>query len=438
MSTAIKHSSSNLILNIPSNASSRLTLTTKTNNTFHRFLQPQFFLKHTLLKYTLNFFKYLTFDIARFIMARPILILFYCLMLCASHQAMAGTPAASGAPGTSEATNASKTVAASQSLLASAPTAGPTADADVNAKAAHKSIGISQIVEHPALDEVRQGLITALRQEGFVEGKNLSVQYENAQGNISTSSQIANKLLSEKLDVAVAISTPSAQTLFFAAQKQQNRIPIVFSAVSDPESAKLVSETYPITGVTDAPNLQGLLELINTLMPNLKTLGLMYNPAEANSVSTITKLKKLLKAQGIAVHEVTVNKTADVAQAMHSLIGKVDALYFPQDNTVVAAIETVVNIAQHSSPTLPVILPIFSSDPALLKRGILAAVGFDYHEVGLATGKVVAKILEGEDASKIPAQTPENLRSVVNQSLAKKLGLTLPTKLQHSKLEFID
>lgn len=302
----------------------------------------------------------------------------------------------------------------------------------------HKTIGISQIVEHPALDAVRLGVIQELKDQGFIEGKNLSIQYENAQGNIATASQIASKFLGEKLDLAVAISTPSAQTLFFAAQKQNHRTPIVFSAVSDPGAAKLISSTYPITGVTDAPNLDGLLEVINKLMPNLRILGLMYNPAEANSVSTITKLKKILKEQGIIVHEVTVNKTADVAQAMHSLIGKVDALYFPQDNTVVAAIETVVNIAQQSSPTLPVILPIFSSDPALMKRGILAAVGFDYYDLGQDTGKVVAKILQGTDPKKIPIENPSHLKAVINQTLAKQLGLTLPTKLQYSEVQFID
>lgn len=301
-----------------------------------------------------------------------------------------------------------------------------------------KTIGISQIVEHPALDEVRHGMLDALKGEGFEEGKNLEVEYENAQGNIGTSSQIANKLLSARLDLAVAISTPSAQTLFFAAQKQHHRIPIVFSAVSDPLEAKLISSTYPITGVTDAPNLEGLLELIQKMLPNLKTLGLMYNPAEANSVSTITKLKKMLKERNIAVREVTVHKTADVAQATQSLIGKVDALYFPQDNTVVAAIETVVSVAQHASPTLPVILPIFSNDPALLKRGILAAVGFDYYDLGKETGMVVAKILNGTDASQIPIQNPQNLKAVINQSLAEKLGLTVPKELKFSKIEFIN
>lgn len=306
--------------------------------------------------------------------------------------------------------------------------------------AANKTIGISQIVEHPALDAVREGLLEQLKSEGYVAGQNLTVLNENAQGSVVTATQIANKLLSQPLDVGVAISTPSAQTLFFAAQKQHKTIPIVFSAVSDPKAAKLESpnQQYPITGVTDTPNLEALLELIEKMMPKLKTLGLLYNPSEANSASTIAKLNKLLADKKIKSFEVTVNKTADVTQAMQSLIGKVDALYFPQDNTVVAAIDTVVGIANQSSPALPVILPIFTSDPILVEKGVLAAVGFDYHTVGVETGKVIAKILNGESANQIPVHSPKEVKTVINRTLAKKMDLPIPEKLQHSKITFVD
>jgi len=302
----------------------------------------------------------------------------------------------------------------------------------------HKIVGISQIVEHPALDAVRTSMLESLKDNGYEEGKNLTVIYENAQGNIGTSSQIATKLLSSNMDVGVAISTPSAQTLFYTAQKQGSHIPIVFTAVTDPVAAKLISDTYPITGVTDEPHLEGLMEIMNKMLPNLKTLGLMYNPAEANSVSTIARLKKMLDARGIQAVEVTVNKSSDVAQAMQSIVGKVDALYFPQDNTMVSAIETVASVAQHSSPTLPVILPIFTSDTTLIKRGILAAVGFDYIDIGKTTGQVVAQILNGKEARSIAIQTPKNLKAVVNKTLAKKLGLPIPTDLKYSKVQVIE
>lgn len=298
-----------------------------------------------------------------------------------------------------------------------------------------KTIGISQIVEHPALDAVRQSLIETLKTQGFEEGKNLNVIYENAQGNMVTSVQIANKLMSRNLDVAVGISTPSAQTLYFEAQKHKKKIPIVFSAVSDPNAAQLESNTgYPITGITDTANLEGLLELMHSLMPNLKKLGLMYNPSESNSASTINRLKKLLDKQGIEYVEVTVTKTQEVAQATKSFIGKVDALYFPQDNTIVSAIQTVVNIASQSSPKLPIILPIFTSDPILLKSGVLAAVGYDYEDVGSETGMMVSEILKGKDPKTLLVHSPKKLKAVVNADFAEKLGLTIPKKLEFSEI----
>ena len=302
-----------------------------------------------------------------------------------------------------------------------------------------KRIGISQIVEHPALDAVRQSMLDSLKEEGFESGKNLNIFYENAQGNMVISTQIANKLLHADLDLVVGVSTPSIQTLFYEARKLKKKIPLVFSAVSDPKAAKLDSDAeYPITGITDTANLEGLLELINIMMPKLKTLGLMYNPAEANSVSTIDRLKKLLKERHISFMEVTVNKTQDVAQATKSLIGLVDALYFPQDNTVVAAIPTVVKVATQTSPLLPVILPIFTNDPILIKKGILAAVGYDYEDMGKETGRVVARILKGELPQKIAIHNPSELKAVINVSLANKLGLFIPKKLKHSKVQIVE
>ncbi len=302
-----------------------------------------------------------------------------------------------------------------------------------------KTIGISQIVEHPALDAVREGMLKSLKEQGFEEGKNLTVLYENAQGNLITATQIASKLLQSHPDLVVGISTPSAQTLFYEARKYEKQIPIVFSAVSDPKAAKLGTDpTYPITGVTDTAHLEGLLELIQNMMPHLKTLGLMYNPAEANSTSTISRLKELLKARDIKFVEVTVNKTQDIAQATKSLIGKVDALYFPQDNTVVSAIQTVINVTTQPSQPLPVILPIFTSDPLLIKRGVLAAVGYDYWDVGKETGEVVAKILKGEAAQQIVIHNPKELKAAINASLAEKLGFSVPKKLEHATVHIIE
>jgi putative ABC transport system substrate-binding protein len=287
-------------------------------------------------------------------------------------------------------------------------------------------IGISQIVQHPALDSALKGMLQILREQGYEKGKTLIVHYENAQGNVVTATQIATKLLSEPLDIAVGISTPSAQTLYFAALKQDKRPPIVFSVVSDPVGSKLGSEKdYPITGVTDAVQLKETLGVILKLMPHLKNLGVMYNPAEVNSNSTVTKLKAQLQAKGITLREATVNKTNDVMQAAKSLVGKVEAIYIPQDNTVVAAIESV---------SSAVTLPIFCSDPLLVKNGVLAGIGFDYSEIGKETGRIVARILQGESAAQIPFCTPKNLQAVINAPAAKRYGLTIPLAIDNVKI----
>jgi putative ABC transport system substrate-binding protein len=301
-----------------------------------------------------------------------------------------------------------------------------------------KVIGISQIVEHPALDTVREGILDSLKAQGFEQGKNLTVLYENAQGSVITATQIASKLLQSHLDLVVGISTPSAQTLFYEALKLKDKIPIVFSAVSDPKAAKLeIDPEYPITGITDRAHLVGLLELMQNMMPHLRTLGLMYNPAEANSVSTIWHLKELLKAKGIRFVEVTVNKTQDVAQATKSLLGKVEALYLPQDNTVVSAIQAVINATTQSASPLPVVLPIFTSDPLLIKNGVLAAVGYDYWDVGKETGVVVGQILKGEKAQQIAIHNPKELKAVINVALAEKLGFPIPQKLEYATVQLV-
>ncbi len=301
-----------------------------------------------------------------------------------------------------------------------------------------KTIGISQIVEHPALDAVRESMLNALKAAGYETGKNLKVIYDNAQGNIVTATQIANKLMSSQIDLAIGISTPSAQTLFHESKKHHSKIPIVFSAVSDSKTAGLEScNTCAITGITDTAHLEGLLELIKTLMPQLKKLGLMYNAAETNSVSTIERLKVLLAKHNIQFVEVTVSKTQDVAEATKSFLGKVDALYFPQDNTLVSAIQTIVNVASQSSPTLPVILPIFTSDPLLVQKGILAAVGYDYHDIGRETGIITAKVLNGENANHIPIHNPSTLKAVINTPLARALGLTFPKKLNFAEVHIM-
>lgn len=289
-----------------------------------------------------------------------------------------------------------------------------------------KAIGISQMVEHPALDAVRLGLLASLKEQGFEAGKNVKVYYENAQGNLVTATQIASKLLSTDVDVLIGISTPSAQTLLYTARRNHKRIPIVFTAVSDPVSAKLEVSDYPITGITDKPNVEAILDLMQKMLPHLKAVGLLYNPSESNSTFTIEQFKFLLKKRQLAVYEATVHSTAGVAQAVQSLVGKVDALYFPQDNTVVSAIETVISITTPAVASHTPILPVFCSDPLLVKQGVLAAIGYDYSEIGRETGRMVARILQGKNIKSIPIHNARQLETAINKPLAQRLNMTVP------------
>ena len=295
----------------------------------------------------------------------------------------------------------------------------------------HPKMGIMQIVEHPALNEVRAGVMEALKKQGFESNKNISILYENAQGNITLSAQIATKILSENPDLVISISTPSAQAALHAAKRSNSTVPIVFTAVSDYKAAHLEpgAEHYPITGITDTPDLAATLELMSEIMPKMKTLGLLYNPAEQNSVSTVQKLKVLLEAKGIKTQEATVNSTTEVAEAVRSLMGNVDALYFPQDNTVVSAIDTVVQLKPGA---------VFCNVPSLVEKGILGAVGYDYKEIGKETGELALRILKGEQAATIAVEHPKELQSRVNTTLASKLGLSIPAQLKQSEIQKVE
>ena len=200
-------------------------------------------------------------------------------------------------------------------------------------------VDITQIVAHPALDAVRKGVEDVLAQEGYKNGENLILNFQSAQGNISTATQIARQFVGDKPDVIVSIATPSAQTMLAATKN----IPIVFSAVSDPVEAKLVPDMKKpggnITGVCDRSPVEEHIKLLKEIKPDLKKLGYLYNAAEANSVSTLNVLKKLAEKEGIEIIPSAAPKSSDVQAATRALIGKVDMIYVQTDNTLIAVFE---------------------------------------------------------------------------------------------------
>ncbi|RTL27406.1 MAG: ABC transporter substrate-binding protein, partial [Rhodocyclaceae bacterium] len=200
--------------------------------------------------------------------------------------------------------------------------------------AQQKSVAITAIVEHPALDSVRDGVKEALAAAGYEDGKNLKWQYQSAQGNTGTAAQIARKFVGDKADVIVAIATPSAQAVAAATKD----IPLVYSAVTDPVVAKLVPSMAPsgtnVTGVSDALELGKQIELIKRVTPAAKRVGIVYNPGEANSVVVVEQLRELLPKQGMSLVEAAAPRSVDVGSAARSLIGKADVFYTSTDNNV--------------------------------------------------------------------------------------------------------
>lgn len=291
------------------------------------------------------------------------------------------------------------------------------------ALAAEKSVALTAIVEHPALDAARDGVKDELKAAGFVAGQNLQFEYQSAQGNAGTAAQIARKYVGAHPDVIVAIATPSAQAVVAATKD----IPVVYSAVTDPVAARLVKTWEPtgtnVTGVSDLSPIEKHLELIRKVVPNARRVGVIYSPGEANSVAIVEALKKAVGPAGLVLVEAAAARTVDVASAAQSLVGKADVIYAPTDNNVMSALESIVKVAQQAK------LPVVAADTEAVKRGAVAALGLNYYDLGRQTGKVVVRILKGESAGTIASQTSSTFELHVNPAAAQKQGVTLSDDL---------
>ena len=295
----------------------------------------------------------------------------------------------------------------------------------------NKTIAITDIAEHPALTAVREGLLETLAEKGFKQGENLTVIYESAQGNPATAQQIADSFVAKKPDVIVGIATPSAQALVGATRK----IPVVFSAVTDPVGAELIPQMKKpggnVTGVSDLSPIDQHLKLIRTITPKVRTLGVIYNAGEANSASLVKLIRKYAPKHKLTLKEATVSKSSEVLQATQSLVGKVDAIYVPTDNTVVSAFESVVRAAKDGKT------PVYAGDTDSVNRGALAALGFNYFDVGKQTGEIVARVLKGKNPGSINAQGVEITELYLNQGKARELGIKFGKKLTKSAKKII-
>ncbi|MCA1064234.1 ABC transporter substrate-binding protein [Rossellomorea aquimaris] len=280
-------------------------------------------------------------------------------------------------------------------------------------------IGVTQIVEHPSLDAAFEGFKKALAEEGFEEGKNVKFDIQIAQGDPTNSQTIAKNFVGDGVDLIFANSTPSAQHALNATKK----IPIVFTSVTDPVGAELVKSFEEpgenITGTTDThpEAISKTLSFITDEM-KAKNIGVIYNSGEQNSVVQVEEVKKLAEKNGAKLVEASVSTSADVKQAAESMVGRVDAIYIPTDNTVVSALESVISVANDKD------IPLFVGELDSLKKGAVAASGFSYEDLGYETGLMAAKILKGDKKpSEINVEYPKNFKLMINKEAAEEQGV---------------
>ncbi|WDD95405.1 ABC transporter substrate-binding protein [Burkholderia sp. FERM BP-3421] len=285
-----------------------------------------------------------------------------------------------------------------------------------------QTVKVLSIVDHPALDAIRDGVRAELKASGY-DGDKLKWEYQSAQGNTGTAAQIARKFIGDQPDVIVAIATPAAQAVVASTKN----VPVVYSGVTDPVAAQLVKGWGPsgtnVTGVSDKLPLDRQVALIKRVVPKAKTVGMVYNPGEANSVVVVKELKDLLAKQGMSLKEAAAPRTVDIASAAKSLIGKVDVIYTNTDNNVVSAYEALVKVANEAK------IPLVAGDTDSVKRGGIAALGINYGDLGRQTGKIVVRILKGEKPGAIASETSSNLELFVNTDAAAKQGVTLSPDL---------
>ena len=296
----------------------------------------------------------------------------------------------------------------------------------MNLAAEEYEIGISQFVEHPSLDLAREGFIDQLAEEGFIEGENIKIDLQNAQADFSTAQTIAQRFNQNKVDLVLAIATPSAQT---AANVLKNT-PVLITAVTDPVEAGIVQSMEKpganITGTTDMNPVAKQLELIRDFLPEVKDIGILYNPGEVNSTVQVKLAKEKAKEMGINLEEATVSNSSEVSLAVSSLVDNVDAIYVPTDNIIVSAMPTVLQTAHNRQ------VPVFASENNSVEQGAIATLGIDYYQLGKQTGSMAARILNGSNPAEMPVESSKQLKLYINKKSAEEINLKIPEDLLES------
>jgi putative ABC transport system substrate-binding protein len=288
-------------------------------------------------------------------------------------------------------------------------------------------IGVNQFITHDALDASYQGFVDALAEAGYIDGENIKIDLQNAQGDQATASTIATKLINDNNDLILAIATPSAQAVANATKD----IPILVTAVTDPAGSGLVASNEApggnVSGTSDLTPIKSQIELLMKLVPDAKNIAILYCSSESNSKIQAEIAVEAATEVGLTTVDATVSNSNEIQQVVQSLVGKVDAIYAPTDNIIAAGMPTVALVANDNG------IPIICGESGMVDKGGLATNGIDYYKLGWMTGEQAVKIIKGEaktETMPIEYLAEDQFTIKINDEVATKLGVTIPAELQ--------
>lgn len=285
------------------------------------------------------------------------------------------------------------------------------------------TVAILQTLSHPALDQIHQGVLEGLKEEGFVNGKNMKIDYQNAQGDQSNLKTMSDRFVQENAQVLVGIATPAVQSL----ANEHTKTPIIMGAVSDPIGTGLVkSLDHPggsVTGVMHHEPVRQQVEVIKKILPDLKEIGVMYTSSDDSSTAEVKEFTHLMEKSGIKVKPFTISTTNDIDQVSQVMASEVKAVYIPSDNTIASGFKTLIRNTNAKN------IPVFPGVDTMMKDGGLATVSVSQYELGVLTGKMAGEVLHGKNPATTPVQSVKYGQTIINQKQAEKLGIHFPNEV---------
>ncbi len=291
-------------------------------------------------------------------------------------------------------------------------------------------IGVIQYMPHASLDEAYNGFVDGLAEAGYVDGENIHINFQNASGEVSNCQSICDLFRSSDTDLVLAIATPAAQSAVNVFQETDT--PVLFTAVTDAVEAQLVSSNEApdknVTGTSDMPDIAAQIKVIKDVLPDAQKLGILYTSSEANSEIQAEEAKAAAEELGMEVVIQTSSSSNDIPQVMSSVVGAVDAVYIPSDNSFANAMATVNATAVENQ------LPVFCAVEAMIQEGGIATAAINYYELGKQTAAQAVRIFDGESISNIPVETQKEFGLVVNKTFAESVGVTVPQEVLDSAM----